>query len=470
MLTTTAGYKTAIDATTRQLQSRVSVYFDATPTVFTGSRLIKWSLLEETKSDLGAQGRVSSNTLKLTLANYDRALTPTNSSGSYYGKLLPNVKIELEIGLLVGAAYEWLPLGTFWSGDWLAPESSIEATVDCYDRLYALGKLDVPVASVQRATTVATMLTLLFTLLDLDSAEYSVDASLTQPITIGWLGDGSVAQCLQMLAEAGNACVYMDRSNVIQARSLARVDASSLTVTDTSQLLDVQFPQRYKDIHSQVTVSVYSPADSSDGQIGSMSRTVPGASELALSRQRWSSSPVSRLQYIAIEDDASAAALEIHDLIYSSHAYSCTLVNPNSYSVTPAIKAVGRAASQPKSDQEQEDAVLKALIGDKKITIDNPMIQDKNSAITYGSYLLARVSDGYPTVSARMRGNPAIELCDTITLSWDSNTVAMVPHRIQMDFDGGLTSTIEGFKTGVLTHSSYSAVSPGLYVYSQDDI
>src|SRR5690606_34613009 len=100
------------------------------------------------------------------------------------------------------------------------------------------------------------------------------------------------------------------------------------------------------------------------------------------------------------------------------------------------------------------DAVLKALIGDKKITIDNPMIQDKNSAITYGSYLLARVSDGYPTASARMRGNPAIELCDTITLSWDSNTVAMVPHRIQMDFDGGLTSTIEGFKTGVLTHSS----------------
>mgnify|MGYP001260890406 FL=1 len=109
MLTTTAGYKTAIDATTRQLQSRVSVYFDATPTVFTGSRLIKWSLLEETKSDLGALGRVSSNTLKLTLANYDRALTPTNSSGAYYGKLLPNVKIELEIGLLVGAAYEWLP-------------------------------------------------------------------------------------------------------------------------------------------------------------------------------------------------------------------------------------------------------------------------------------------------------------------------------------------------------------------------
>jgi len=240
MISTSAGYKTNVKASSRQWSAKVDIYFDgeASPaTSLTATMISAIDFLEETQADGdNPLGRVSSNEVVLVLNNKDYEFTPTNTTGTYYGKLIPNLKVEPYYGLMVSGNYEWISLGAFWTGDWDSPSQSVLSTVVCQDRLYKLGDKDVPLIPTQENITQAVVFENFLEAIGVTSSGYEVDATLTTVVPIVYYPKGKVRNALTRLAQAFNCTVSMTRDNKIKVSNNRTVGASVVTFSEDNML------------------------------------------------------------------------------------------------------------------------------------------------------------------------------------------------------------------------------------------
>jgi len=108
-----------------------------------------------------------------------------------------------------------------------------------------------------------------------------------------------------------------------------------------------------------------------------------------------------------------------------------------------------------------------ALWEEKELKINNPLIQDLNTAKSYADALLQWVKDPYVNFSLDLRGNPSLEVGDIIEVQ-DAvdkiGDVALVPIRITLDYDGALEAKMEARKP-ILPYQ-WTFVSPGLCIFT----
>ena len=207
-------------ATERQISARVEIDFPAPlgTVIFEDEDIISMTLLEEASGDSRSPlGFVTANQISLSLANTNRRFTPSNPDRVY------NVRPGLEIRpyiLIQGPAIEpyAYPLGTFWCDDWDTPSDSMEASTIGHDRLMEMLNKDTPQIPVMLDTTIREMFGRLFRSLNLEIDEYIINPRLSQPVKVGWFPRTTVGQSLQLLAEAGNCFVTVNRHNQISVQ------------------------------------------------------------------------------------------------------------------------------------------------------------------------------------------------------------------------------------------------------------
>src|SRR5690606_27648280 len=99
--------------------------------------LLELRLLEESESGSGVGiGGVTINELTVRLVNRGGRFDVTNKSSPLRGLLRPNRRVRAWLGAEVGDEIEWVPLGTYWSGDW--DSQDLEVMVRGRDRLELL--------------------------------------------------------------------------------------------------------------------------------------------------------------------------------------------------------------------------------------------------------------------------------------------------------------------------------------------
>lgn len=457
MLTVTDDYKTAINASSREFRVRVSVYFDgdgSAATVFDQDDIISLELMEESSDgSIKPAGSVSSNELQLVFDNTTRAFTPTNPTGTYYGKLHPGTLVVAELALKTDddpETWEYVALGTFRTSDWSAPSDSVEASVTCYDRLKDLGNISVPLIPTQQNISYGMMFRLLFTALGLTPAEYNIDASLTTLIRAGWFPAGTVFDALRNLAEAANAVVYVDRNNVIQVRSCASVDAYIVEMTDTNQIIKADNPQQYADIYSSVNIQYKTISVKPMDTILEINDLEIPAGGMTLTGLQFNDTPVIYCDYAQITGAVNSSVSA-----FAWGAWGCDITFANSGATTETVSVVvrGRAFEALSAAYVAEDATTKALIGTRTLKVDNQFIQSLSYATSYATKLLQAVTDTSPKVETSIRGNPVVELKDTIRVNDETSLITdldIVPYQIKLSYDGGLTGQIIGRKASTL--------------------
>ncbi len=450
MLTTTAEYKTAILAAQRDIKSKVDIYFDGEgnpPTQLDKDHIKSIHFLEEGQAEGETPlGRVSSNEITIALRNDEQQFVPTYEAGPYYEKLVPNVKVEPYLGLLVEGSYEWIPLGVFWTGDWNAPSNSIFATIVCHDRLYELGQEDVPQIPTMENQTQITILNTLFRAIGLDPAEYSIDATLTTVVPIAWFPEGKVLRALNVLAGAFNCTIAMTRDNILRVSSNRIVGSSVVTFADTDMVFDSEVPQETEEIYSKVSVKYKTPYIGSVVSLLKIEELTIPAAGITLDDLRFTESPVAFVAYIQLSE---APHISISSMTIGTWSMSLTVANVAGVAKTVNLEIFGHPIKTVEDEVTEQDATALALIGSKILPIDNYLVQTASAAGEHAQLILPIVSDATAYVSGGTRGDPSIEITDVMTIQNPTDkvgTIQIVPIRLNYWYTGGLRCAIRGIK------------------------
>ena len=151
-------------------------------------------------------------------------------------------------------AHDEVALGTFWCGEWDTPTNSLEARTTGYDRLMSILTVDTPQIPVMINTTIGQMFARLFRALGLDWTEYIISPALSQSIKVGWFPRDKVGQSLQLLAEAGNCYINVNRNNQIVVMPNTKAGQPSKLYTENDSIFSVNNPQKFLDIYTAVKV------------------------------------------------------------------------------------------------------------------------------------------------------------------------------------------------------------------------
>lgn len=468
-ITTTAAYKTAINADSRHIIPKVDVYFDGdtqTPTTFTGDDVTMIDLLEEANAEGdNPLGFVSSNEFALGLNNSSRDFTQTNTAGAYYGKLRPNILVKPYLGVqLADLSYEDIPLGVYRTGDWDAPSSSVEATVTCYDKLYAIGNMDMPMLPVSENATIYSMFETLFLACGLVAGEYVIDTSLAQNVFLGWLPDGKVRDSLQIIAVAGCCNVVADRYEIIQVKSNFQTGTADFAMTDSDQIITAENPQKYLQTYNSIKVAYKIPyLKESETVLSIESLTIPQGG-LTLTEMTFNTSPVANVDQVNL---LGAVNSSITSVEYGCNRITIVIANTSS-AESVALEAIGQAIDLVSLNYVLEDAALVTAWGRRQLSVDNILIQSLGVAQSYAGALLQLVKDPNSSFTLEIRGDPSLEVNDIISVTDATDkigTVSIVPQRIQFSYNGALDNVkIDAIKP--IVPYDWTMVGIGLYVYA----
>ena len=475
MIDTSAAYKTAVNADSRQWVPKVEVYFDgdgSAPTTFDGDDIAGLYLLEEARTEGdNPLGLVSANELTVTLDNSERSFTPTNSASPYYGKLKPGLLVKAWLGLVLpDTSVEYIPLGVFRCGDWTSPSESVESTTICNDRLHRLGAKTIPMIPATINITTGGLFSVLFDALGLNGdetegdVEYVINPGVGQALTIGVVPKGQVMPALQEMAVGGNAFVSADREGVVQVKSNIITDDFVATWTQGNQIYTIENPQRYLDAYSGVRIGFKRPRrDPLEPVLTINNIRIPNGG-LNLVRMEFTSAPVAYVEQVRLVGAVNSA---VADVEYGAWTITLQLTNMGA-AETVDIEVIGQDVDYLSSDYTAEDAAAVAAIGEKELYIESRLIQELDAAQRYGDQVLQYVSDPLVNFELETRGDPSVEVGDVVQVS---STVDKVPatdiviQRQELSFDGGLQCRVRGRRA--YTPFEWVYVSPGFWARIQ---
>ena len=445
-------------------QVKILEFFTSIQEVYEGDDIMLVHLLEEREVSQGSLpvGNISSNEIDIRLYNRNRKFDAGNKQSPLYETLKANRRIKAWIG----AGDEWVPLGTFWSGDWDIPENDIYAATTGRDRLELLRKSTYSNSVVQQNKTLYELAEMVLQDAGLTSEEYWIDTELQEYIIpYAYFDTQSHREALRKIAEACLGQVYCDRNGII------RIEGPSYTENRAKQAIGTYFLEgAYPAETDAVEAYGIGPDDY-------FSKNNP---------LKWSEIA----NYIEVETQPLRPDVE-QEVYRSNDPVSITAGQTKTitafYNSTPCIDAVASiegtgeivdatyyawgATVKVYSDTAGTFALiinakpLKVLNKEKAIAQDeqsitdngklryefpkNPLVQTLDIAQRIADKLLQYYKDPRRDVSIEWRGNPALELGDIITVpDYQRNNVDSRGYyyitKQELEYDGSLRATLEG--------------------------
>ena len=478
MLTTSQEYQNKIIQNVRQFASKVEIYFDGPNvdpvTFYSDDYVVGMSLLEEYHTHArNPLGLISSNEISIILANPGNMFTPTNTNSPYYTKLLPNLLVKPFIGLVLNweeeeeveeyvPEIEYIPLGQFYTGDWMTSGNDLQVNIRCTDGIskqFNKRMLQVPI---QENTSTKDLFEKLFTVMNIDSSSYEIDESLSTEIRYGWFEGNQLREVIQNLANNSCCSVFINRYGKIIVRNNYTVGDPVLVLTDQDQVISSQAPQKYSKVYSTLDVEHGKPYIGRSTEIFSIHNVGIDQDGIDFKRGAFRNGPVAVIDHIVIQGSED---VEIDSFSYGAWDFTLRLLN-HGPSTDITIIMYGTSIEFTEDVVKVSNEELVDVIGDKNLSMHPYLVQDESTAVGFGNLLLGLVSDPIGHITAEIIGNPALELGDTITIQNPTHAMDyldVVITKLQLQYQGGLTCHIEGISRESRIKFNWVSVSPGMY-------
>lgn len=425
------------------------------------------NILEEAKAETSNPiGGVTSNECTLTLRNDNYWFSQNNENSPLYGLVRPNIKFKPYIGVEISPdIFEFIPMGSFRSTDWDAPTDSIEASITGLDRLNELGQMPVPLLPVKTNTNVGELIKILLKSLGLTENEYIIDPAIKQPINIGWIPKGKVYDAFNELSIAGNCTIIADRFDRVIATSNFIDEEPVAEINDNNQIIIANNPQKLLDTYSKVDVSYVIPS------ISDIFTEVLNIKEIelrpgvtTLNNLSFTSGPVYILNRINLIGATNCRIIHIE---YGAWGINLKIANNSNKTQIVDIQGTGKIIELIKNTLSSYNFPILAKWGEKTLSVESELIQNPDSAKTYSRAILAYVSDPARRFKATLRGNPALQLLDTINFVSDIDNIPItkvIPVSQKFTYNGGLECEFDARKP--IIPMEYVFVTPSLTVLS----
>ena len=363
--------------------------------------------------------------VSFSVDNTDRTYDPFNNKGlSKY--LLERQEIKTRYGYKLDDKMEWIPGGTFYLSEWGNSSNDLQAEFKARDLLEFMSEMVYEGLYNESGTSLYDLATMLFEKANLPlnndgSVKWVIDDSLRNIYTTAPLPIDTIANCLQMIANAGGCVFYQNRKGILHIEPLNTSDSDySITPENSYSKPNITFSKPLK----QVNVSVYHYFDE-----GTTTELYRGTLQLSGINEVW-------VTYSDMAGTATATVTggTLESVEYYTNACKLTIAAEGEVNIVVEGTALKRSKT---------DVVTPSGVSGEVITLDNPLITSQERAVAIGTwvakYLINRLS-----ASSSWRADPRLDALDVVNVRTEYDDYKTVITDVSFDYNGAFKGTSEG--------------------------
>ncbi len=432
-------------------QVKILEFYDSIIETYEGDDIIEFSTVEERDISNGSLpiGNISSNEISIKINNIDNRFDAGNTASDTFELLKPNRIITAFLGVeLPDTSIEFVPMGKYFSEDWETPENEIWASTTGRDLMERMRKTTFSTSVVVFDSTLFALAETVLVNAGFTSANYTIDTELQDfTVPFSWFDPISHREALRQIVEASGGQAYVDRTGIIQVQGPTFFDSilsASLTL-GLDDIWDKSNPVVWSEVSNFIQVSV-KPLTLAD----SLSEVYRSTEPVEISAGQTLSLTVfyNTIPSISAVATISATTTAITDETFFAWGANIDVTNSGTASdtFTLIINAL-TLTEENKGTVVSQDA--NSILDNGKLVYeipDNNLIQTTAFAQTLTDNILSAFKDPRRDITINWRGNPATELADRINAP-DFKEISNQDYFVvkeTFEFDGGLTSTING--------------------------
>lgn len=451
--------------------SKIVEFFCVLTDSFTADDIVSIDLLEEREIRNGSLpiGNISCNEINLTIQNIKKTkygeliydpFTFGNSLSPWQNLLQPNRRVNAFLGFDTTDGEEYISIGTFWTSDWVVQDDSYTASVTCRDRMEILRRSTFESVEILEGKTLGYLINYLLEsardIIPLPDLQWRFDPLESEGntlfssdfiIKIAWFESDNFMAILRSLVEAGLAQAYMSKNDVLiiedYNKNLGTV--ANIAIGPNNYFSKDQ-PSNTDDLSNIINVNVHTiiPAEELSSVYESPEDVPISSSESKTIHIRYNSTPVKDSAAEIIDQTGGVNVQVRADTIYYPYGATVFILNMNTNSGTFKIRVNGILYSYKDTELvtvSDTDSIFQN--GEKTYKYpDNHLVQTNEMATLIANVLLNSYKVARKDLTITWRGNPAVELADTISVPeyWkdEESSANFLIYKNNIKFDGGL--------------------------------
>jgi hypothetical protein len=409
---------------------------------FTTDDIQEFNILEEANAESSnPAGIVTSNELNIYLSNERNWFSLQNESSPFSGLIRPKISVMPYIGVeTTPNAYEFVKMGHFFLEDWDALSDDMTASITCYGPLKSILNKPIPSLMPKKDISIKTVVEDLFRALGLGSWKYKVATSLDKILDINWYPQGNVGEFLQRIAESSLCSFQEDRDGDIVVVDNRTATAPVRELSADNQIINFVNKQTFNSTYPKVKLTYTKPSMEEMAEVASVKADSPSSATNWAIDDIKLTQPLISVDYALLEN---AATNKITGIIADQYNISVKVNSTSGVSEKVALKVYGTSINMQKLSVEVSDTELLSYWPDKVLEIETDYIQNIDDATSFANTILDFAKDPSNFYSVQLRGDPSIEILDTVTIKQSDalsilNDVNLVIIRQEIKFTGGL--------------------------------
>ena len=350
--------------------------------------------------------------------NSDNTYDPNNPDG-LVKYLMDRQEVKVRYGYKMNdGSVEWIKGGNFYLSEWNASQNGMGADFKARDLLEFMSSVFYKGMFNESGESLYNLAEQLLIEADLPlngdgSKKWVLDESLKDIYTTAPLPIDTIANCLQLIANAGECVFYQDRNGTLHIEKL------NTTVTDYEVTLKNSYSNPEITISKpikQINVSSYHYfEDSATTELYKGTLNFQGEKEI------W-------VAYSGRAKNATAMVSggELVDVDYYTNACRMTIVGQGSVDIVIS----GTTLKESKTDVITENA-----LSGETITLDNPLVTSQERAESIGRWSIDYLSKR-TSLDMSWRADPSIDALDIITSKGEYSPNSVIMTDVTFEYNG----------------------------------
>ena len=366
--------------------------------------------------------------VSFSVDNRDNSYNPTNTEGlSKY--LMERQEVKTRYGYRIGGnEVEWIKGGTFYLSEWNAKQNSMEADFTARDLLEFMSATFYEGVFNENGTSLYDLALQLLARANLPlnndgSVKWVISESLKNIYTTAPLPVDSIANCLQLVANAGGCAFYQDRDGTLHIEPFEMVVSDyAISSQNSYSKPDITLSKPLKQVNV-VTYHYFEDDKSTELYKGVLPLT--GTTEIWLAYSN-----------AAKTATANVSGGTLDSAEYFTHACKLTITAEGDVTIV----VTGTTLKESKTD-----VITPSGLNGETVSLDNPLITGRERALVIGkwmeNYLRNRRS-----YSTSWRADPRLDSLDVVSLTSKYASNAVMITNIGYKYNGAFRGTCEGIE------------------------
>ncbi|NLP33481.1 MAG: hypothetical protein GX353_10095 [Oligella ureolytica] len=404
-------------------RARISNIFVGINKIYTKTDLMEFEHLQEVDP---LNAKLPKMSVRFGIDNTSDEYNPNNEAGmSKY--LMERQEIRTRYGYKLGDSIEWIDGGVFYLSEWEAPQNGISANFEARDLLEFMRSTYMKGVYSSAGVSLYSLATAVFEEANLPlnsdgTVKWVIDDSLKSIYTNAPLPLVSLAECLQMIANAAACVLYADRNGILHIEPIDMV-LNDYTIDNFNSFKKSEISLTKPLL--QVDVTTYSHfVDNVGKELYNGVIPINGSESI----------------YITYSDPAVNVVATVTNGTLTSATYytnACLLTITGNGDVSVNITG---------DILKTSETIITTPSGEEKGEIqrvENPLITTAERALAVGAWVKDYLSNR-KILSSEWRADPRLDVMDIITVKNNYGSSSMRTTSVRFTYNGAFRGQSEG--------------------------